>query len=1172
MWLVTEVILSQPRISGFADVMQQAEPPQKSTRRSKVAMEFLAAGVGAGLLNYNRKNFMFDKEQYRERAYFSQEMKDIKDLTDLTVSKMDVYMVINVLQLLFCVMLFTEGMPKPRTTPLWLHWILAASSGSAVLYFVLSIWLGMHASIAAHSFGVRLLTQFVRLPVPNLQQIHRAAAKAKEGATNSEHPERFILKKLTATLGNLSFENRAEDTTGLDDSFLPEVYMPSLEETAALRHIQLYRELQANWQAYDAYCRVCMALGTNQLLQSINAYCLGVLLSETSSGWAAACCMAVISSVSWLVVRLDVLVSWRMLMMALAFQTCGRTRAENQEDGCRRLFLAARLGIPLLTLCCLATQILFKWAGALALVRVLVPTIFVLHLFWMVCCLRLAAGRGDKVSLPGKFRGVLYLDVFGWLSPEGESPRAAPRRREEAEGPDPTEQPAEDEAEPSPQLPVAMYMTLAELSVRQRDGLARQLEKWQNPRVEAVLNDERWMEEVAKMRRRFEEVDEELSATLQRAREQPQQEQREFPPPRDRARDSLGVRRKSLPAGARSNTCVFSPLTKLGSKSLAPCCSTVSSRSCVDPKRCSRLRRRPPFGTEPMENPNACTATQVLFILLLVCISNLATRYQPSFLITIPVLECEEVCKGIEITNPVCLWKTPDTPATELTREEQCRQCRSQPAMPPLIWQGAMPRQPPTPELPPVDKEAMVLQIEQKKLSVRKALPASALQTDGDHRPRRRRSAQEQEESQADDAPDMRHIDTISGFYNMADGTCLWYWQYGLLIGYGFALVYAAGSLPAGLLCDRYRRSGILALSLFVWSICTSMQALAKKIWLLLVWRALIGLSQGFGYAASNSLLLDYFASNEKQRDVAWALLTMVGPQLGVGCASFSIVFAEGLGWRWIVLLTGGLGILLSGVVLATVKEPPRTEWSAPCTMAVVTEELWAAFEKSRVPQLLILAVSAKMLASFSLTSFLPIWFARGNLHGYTNDAYAFWSLGIPVSQRPLLSNISAKVPKLLVIISLLNVETTPGQTWSRIDVCAPCYVGMLGALLSLPLLALMLLTQWFRTSLLCYFAMLVLGEAWFGPTMGLLQKAVRKSVAGQATSMMLGIATLAGNLGPAIIGILDPGGVNIGIHLLWICSAAQVLAFLSFYWTYREITVDPVSVTLGLSQDPATK
>ena len=29
----------------------------------------------------------------------------------------------------------------------------------------------MHASIASHSFGVRLLTRFVRLPIPSPQQI-----------------------------------------------------------------------------------------------------------------------------------------------------------------------------------------------------------------------------------------------------------------------------------------------------------------------------------------------------------------------------------------------------------------------------------------------------------------------------------------------------------------------------------------------------------------------------------------------------------------------------------------------------------------------------------------------------------------------------------------------------------------------------------------------------------------------------------------------------------------------------------------------------------------------------------------------------------------------------------------------------------------------------------------
>eukprot|EP00971_Amphidinium_carterae_P272478 5408293-Amphidinium_carterae.1 len=35
------------------------------------------------------------------------------------------------------------------------------------------------------------------------------------------------------------------------------------------RHIQLFRQLQAKWQCYDAYCRVCMGLGTNQMLQAL---------------------------------------------------------------------------------------------------------------------------------------------------------------------------------------------------------------------------------------------------------------------------------------------------------------------------------------------------------------------------------------------------------------------------------------------------------------------------------------------------------------------------------------------------------------------------------------------------------------------------------------------------------------------------------------------------------------------------------------------------------------------------------------------------------------------------------------------------------------------------------------------------------------------------------------
>jgi len=476
--------------------------------RDPGVMELLAGGVAAsGLLTYNRKNYFFDKEQNREKVYFSQEMKikkhelyreDIRDLTDLTVSKMDVYMVINVLQLLFCVMLFTEGMPKPGVTPLWLHWILAATSGSGVLYFVLSIWLGMHASIAAHSFGVRLLTQFVRLPVPNMQQIHNAAAKAKDYEALSITEMLRIpvlqqqLRKLSATLGDLS-QQEVTDTTGLEDNYLPEVAAPSIEETATLKHVQLYRDLQANWQAYDAYSRVSMAMGTNQLLQSINAYCLGVLLSETHSGWAAACCMAVISYVAWLIVRLDVLISWRALTIALALQ----------------------LGTPLLTLCCIAAQTLAN--GILEAITLLVPLIFVLHFSWLLCCLHLATGHGDKVALPGKFRGVLYLDVFGWLSPDhAETP------------PDSSAQP---EAQPAPEvqaLPVAVYAAVADLCLRKKALLALQLEKWASPPV-AEMQGESTAKEVARLRQLFNLMQEELQASLRKADDLPQEAEVEAP-------------------------------------------------------------------------------------------------------------------------------------------------------------------------------------------------------------------------------------------------------------------------------------------------------------------------------------------------------------------------------------------------------------------------------------------------------------------------------------------------------------------------------------------------------------------------------------------------------------------------------------------------------------------
>eukprot|EP00435_Cladocopium_sp_Y103_P068032 s579_g30.t3 len=54
-----------------------------------------------------------------------------------------------------------------------------------------------------------------------------------------------------------------------EEAMLRPAAMPGL-------HVQLFRRLQAKWQCYDAYCRVCMALGVNQILQGLTYYAIGI--------------------------------------------------------------------------------------------------------------------------------------------------------------------------------------------------------------------------------------------------------------------------------------------------------------------------------------------------------------------------------------------------------------------------------------------------------------------------------------------------------------------------------------------------------------------------------------------------------------------------------------------------------------------------------------------------------------------------------------------------------------------------------------------------------------------------------------------------------------------------------------------------------------------------------
>lgn len=378
----------------------------------------LAAGAAGSLFGYNRENYFFDGEQRIKREYQGQTMRvkqfelfreDIRDLMNLTVAKMDNYLIVNTIQIGLVVVLFTEGRPDPGAAPPWLLCLWAASGAGSFMYITLCIWLAMHASICSHSFCVRMLTQVVRLPIPTKEQLDAARVLATdfEGTKVREMLRVPVvnqqLKKLHSMVDHLNDDQSAVTHVGSDGSDVWEETMLDADghpvATDTLAHVRLYRKMQANWQAYDAYARVSMAMGTNQFLQQLGYTCLIGFITENKSILPGMCSVAIFSICAALLIRLDLFLPWRSLILAGLLNTLPPMVAG--------ISLILKLAAPK-----------SHGPGDWELVGdAMVLFVFLLHIIWLILLLNWAKGKKiNNLALPTIFRAVLYLDVFGWLS------------------------------------------------------------------------------------------------------------------------------------------------------------------------------------------------------------------------------------------------------------------------------------------------------------------------------------------------------------------------------------------------------------------------------------------------------------------------------------------------------------------------------------------------------------------------------------------------------------------------------------------------------------------------------------------------------------------------------------------------------------------------------------
>jgi len=397
----------------------------------------MAVGAVASqlLVKYNRKGFMLDKELRQEREFQEQDLRikqftlyreDVRDLVNLTTSKMDLYLIISALladKTFLMVCKSNEALPAPE----WALELNVLSLGSGVLYLFLSMWLAIYASVAAHAYGTRMLVQFVRLPIASEKYLQNATAQSsdfeaasvadmlripfaqrKRPPAGEEAPQSSPSNRAAAALEEAPVTETASDpsvgSTQPQEDMLP---------TAMLEHVRLYRKVQLHWQAYDAYARVALFLGANCIIYSCLYWCLGQLI-ENQGAWIPELGTSLIFATLQLCLsRLDlrlrrgeaVAISIIVFMMPLC-TTSGMVLYKHLEDMKEQHATHAEMKLVEMTMEFLAfiAHLLHAVVGCLVLLGAAWPD----------------TARTEKfeytVYLPGKFRAVLYLDVFGWLA------------------------------------------------------------------------------------------------------------------------------------------------------------------------------------------------------------------------------------------------------------------------------------------------------------------------------------------------------------------------------------------------------------------------------------------------------------------------------------------------------------------------------------------------------------------------------------------------------------------------------------------------------------------------------------------------------------------------------------------------------------------------------------
>jgi MFS family permease len=367
--------------------------------------------------------------------------------------------------------------------------------------------------------------------------------------------------------------------------------------------------------------------------------------------------------------------------------------------------------------------------------------------------------------------------------------------------------------------------------------------------------------------------------------------------------------------------------------------------------------------------------------------------------------------------------------------------------------------------------------------------------------------------------------------------------QVGLLLGLAFSLFYAVLGLPIARLADRANRRNLIAGGIALWSVFTSLCAMARTYATLLLCRVGVGVGEATLGAPSVSLLADYFPRERRSRALS---IYSFGIYLGAGSAYFvgamivGVVAATGTytvpvfgtirPWQSVFIAVGLPGLLVAAL-LFTVREPLR---------------------RTLEQQLPVSALIAYIKANRRTYIAHSFGFAAS---GLVNSALALWLATFFIRTYGLTAPQAGKVQGLLTM-SIGTVGVLSGgwvADWyvKRGQVDGPLRVGMIGAagmLVSASLMPLMpsatLAIAWL--AVVNFFAAFPWGAA---PAAA--AEMVPSSLRAQGVALFFFTkAIISQTLGPTVVGLLNDHvfsekGIRYSLVTLNVVAMAMAIAIL---------------------------